>query len=185
MDATKPLHKSLYKATGANPVDHILLSEAHGSKQLSDHSSSNDKHGNLIDYDPSDAANTVAERLQRWYRLLLNTGSWATCIRLKTITFCWLMLADIKHHYTTATVLTVGPRDFVLLKIKVGNLNGEKGTELWTQHVTQLKNYFILSGDDLGNPQHGEYMALGHVSICWPCTKAQQTAKQDRRLSAN
>lgn len=38
------------------------------------------------------------------------------------------MLADIKHHYTTATVLTVGPRDFVLLKIKVGNLNGEKGT---------------------------------------------------------
>lgn len=75
MDATKPLQKSLYKATGANRVDHILVSEVRGSKQLSDHSSSNDKDGNLIDYDPSDTANTVAERPQRWYRLLLNAGS--------------------------------------------------------------------------------------------------------------
>lgn len=42
---------------------------------LSDHSSSNDKDGNLIDYDPSDAADTVAERPQCWYRPLLNAGS--------------------------------------------------------------------------------------------------------------
>lgn len=132
----------------------------------------------LIDYDPSDAANAVADRPRCWYRLLLSAGSWATGIRLKTITFCWLMLADIKHHKTTATVLTVGLRDFVLLKIKVGILNGEKGTESRTQRVSQLKNYVILSGDDLSDPQRGEHTTLGQVSMCWPCTTAQQAAKQ-------
>lgn len=64
MDVIKPWHESWYKATGANHVDHILLSEAPGSKQLRDHSSSSDKDGNLIDYDPSDTANAVAERPQ-------------------------------------------------------------------------------------------------------------------------
>lgn len=84
MDAAQPLHK----ATGASRVDHILLSEARGSKQLSDHSSSNAKDGKLIMTLP-DTAN--AERPQWWYRLLLHAGSWATWITLKTLN---LLLVD-------------------------------------------------------------------------------------------
>lgn len=37
------------------------------------------------------------------------------------------MLAGIKHHNTTATVLIVGLRDVVLLETKIAILSGEKG----------------------------------------------------------
>lgn len=72
----------------------------------------------------------------------------------KSQTFCWFMLATLKHHHTTATGRTVAPRDFV--KTKLGILNGEKGTELGTPHITQLKNHFIPHGDSPGHSQHGD-----------------------------
>lgn len=49
------------------------------------------------------------------------------------------MLAGIKHHNTTATVLIVGLRDSVLLGTKIGVLSGEKGTKSWRQRETHSK----------------------------------------------
>lgn len=63
---------------------------------------------------------------------------------------CWLMLATPKHHHTTATGRTVAPRNFV--KIKVGILNGEKGTELWTQHNPAQKSLHPLWGQPRPSP---------------------------------
>lgn len=49
-------------------------------------------------------------------------------VGFKSQTFCWFLLAALKHHHTKATGRTVAPRDVV--KTKVGILNEEKGTEL-------------------------------------------------------
>lgn len=65
---------------------------------------------------------------------------------------CWLMPATPKHHHTTATGRTVAPRDFV--KIKVGILNGEKGTVMnTTQPSSKITSSLVGTAQSIPNTE--------------------------------
>lgn len=96
------------------------------------------------------------------------------------------MLAGIKHHNTTATVLIVGLRDVVLLETKIGILNGEKGTKSWRQRETNSKVTSSWVGMTKAVPSMESTWFLDTFPYADPAQKrSRQQNAMHTRLSAN